>query len=100
MALPPLQGFSEITRQYLQRLPVLRDGTACHHHTLLPQYARNLRIAQRLARIFSTDKLFDQCTYRGAGRGTACVGTDMTAEKKLELKYAPRRTHELVSRDT
>src|SRR3954452_7765206 len=95
-----IKDFPLVGRGDLELLAVFGDGAARQHQPFLLQDADDLRVAQRLARIFVLDDLADPLLDGDRGNAVAIRAADAAVEEVLQLEHALRRVHVLVVHDT
>src|SRR5687767_992084 len=93
------EHLSLVRRRNLQLLAVLRDRATRQHEPFLLKDADDLRVAERLARIFVLDDLPDPLLDRHRRDALAERTADPAVEEVLHLEHALRRVHVLVVHD-
>ena len=84
----------------LQLFAILRDGAPRQYETFVLQDADDLRIAQRLPRVFGFDNLADALLDRHRRDAFAVRAADPAVEEVLHFEHALRRVHVLVRHHT
>src|SRR4029079_16606941 len=79
--------------------PVFRDRPPRQHQPFTLQDADDLRVAQRLSRIFALDDLADALLDRDRRDAFAVRTADAAVEEVLHLEHALRRVHVFVRDD-